>query len=673
MAGFSLFNTGSGTDAYDLSGALERQKANPGGGLTGNVPFQSRYHVDSSDATAGAAGAGAGAAASGTGGTTGATTGATRIAGQEIPSLISKLNPALGGGTSAKPAVKPSATNQPFQGYLMGGPSKTSTGVSDLMPGVRSVSMNPYDVAIRAEEAKRGGAIFKSDPTDILRFSKGEDETGQTGSYDIPQWLLDMAKPYANKVPFQPLVSGGPLGLGFTGMPGAVGDTTYRVGDKLFSSSHKTINENGNPDFQSTYFDPDSFVSYAYSPQFQQASKSGRWSLLNGTPYDVLDRTGKTLETKKFYGLEDEDNMDMIVAGLVGAGLGGMGLTAMNAGVGATGMSSYGGAAAGYGSTALPSSVTSGAAAVGGGAGAGAAGGFAGDSTAAGYGGLDAASTSTMGGGASVNGGNVLGSLGGATGVTEPVASAVGTGATTGSSGLTGGLSDLVTKLGGANLGTLKKAYTAYQLYNALTGGKGGGTTGSTMGNTNSNGFSMNDLFGLIGGGMDAYNQNKAADTMRQWLDSNQAKMEGFMNPNSPEYSALWERMSRKDAAAGRNSQYGPRTADFAAQVAQAKANNILNFTTGNSRAYSNALNQKASSFAGLNSALQNAFGHNNGGTNNLSSIIKLLSGMSGSGMSNEDFFNMIGDEGMPIDYGAGTADPTEEDVLDFMNRWGEL
>jgi hypothetical protein len=166
----------------------------------------------------------------------------------------------------------------------------------------------------------------------------------------------------------------------------------------------------------------------------------------------------------------------------------------------------------------------------------------------------------------------------------------------------------------------------------ALGGGGGGGGSsgGSMLGNFGNLG--VNDVLGALGGGLDWYNQSQAADKMLNWLNGNQSKMEGFMNPGNPEYNAMWDQMSRSDAAAGRNSQYGPRTSDFLAKVAQAKANNIMNFTTGTSRAYSNALNQNASAPTGFLQALQRT--GKGLGNPSLSQLFSGLGGLPGSAPS---------------------------------------
>lgn len=285
-------------------------------------------------------------------------------------------------------------------------------------------------------------------------------------------------------------------------------------------------------------------------------------------------------------------------------------------------------------------------------AGAGGAGGAAG-MTGAGFGdagmmyaGADAAAAGSLGGGASVLGG-----------------SALGTGAAAGAGGLSGLFgggnsfgSSILQKIGTSGLSSLLGG-----------GGSGGGATGGSAGGIG--GMDMRDLIGLLGGGVDAYQQGKAATEMKDWLLSQQAKMDGYMQPGSAEYTGMWDQMSRKDAAAGRNSQYGPRTSDFLANVAKEKASNTRQFTTGTSRAYADALDQYAGRYTGLSSAAQRAAG---GGGPTISSILSMLGGgagqAAGSMMSNQGIMDLITNSGgAPIDYGAGMADPTEADVWDYM------
>lgn len=230
-----------------------------------------------------------------------------------------------------------------------------------------------------------------------------------------------------------------------------------------------------------SYNTPTEFARFNDS-DLARAALQGKWSGLNGTQYDVIDaNTGKVIGQRTFEGLKDEDNMDLIVAGLVGAGLGGMALTAAG-GAGAAG-------AAGGGVTGL------------------------GDAGAM-YGGLDAASAASLGGGASVGGGAALGGSGalgaGAAGVSglgdagamyagldSTAAGALGGG---GNLGGIGGFSG-ATSAGGSGFMDLVKSGAS-----KLLGGAGGG------------GVSWTDFIGpamqLVGGAMTSNAAGDAADAM---------------------------------------------------------------------------------------------------------------------------------------------------------------
>jgi hypothetical protein len=115
----------------------------------------------------------------------------------------------------------------------------------------------------------------------------------------------------------------------------------------------------------------------------------------------------------------------------------------------------------------------------------------------------------------------------------------------------------------------------------------------------------LKDLLSLLGGGIDFAGQRKASSDMLDYLKSQQAKVDGLYAPGSNEYNTLWDQMSRKDAAAGRNSQYGPRSVDLASQIAKIKADNTVRMTTGIGSLYKNALDQEASAPAGLIAQLE--------------------------------------------------------------------
>lgn len=268
-----------------------------------------------------------------------------------------------------------------------------------------------------------------------------------------------------------------------------------------------------------------------------------------------------------------------------------------------------------------------------------------------------------------------------AMGMTPAAFSSLGQGGL-GAAGAAAGMTAGTAASGGIpnGLGSLGSALGNLLQGSGSNSGSGGGGLADLLGN--------NNFLSLLGGGLDAYKQNKAGDTMKSWLDAQQAKIDGLYAPGSPEYNQLWEEMSRKDAAAGRNSQYGPRSVDFAAKIATTKADQTQRFTTGVSKAYADALNQQASSPTGLLSALQrNGLLNNAGGS--LGSILKALSNgtpnnlgggitmspdggitangssptdLGGPAYSNDDIWNMINGGG----YGSPTPNLTQADLNDW-------
>ena len=166
----------------------------------------------------------------------------------------------------------------------------------------------------------------------------------------------------------------------------------------------------------------------------------------------------------------------------------------------------------------------------------------------------------------------------------------------------------------------LKVATTAL----GLTGGgnSGGCNSGGNSGGGNSGGGGTS-LLDIIGGGLDASRQGQASDRMLEWMNTRQKMVDDLYKPGSPEYNALWDEMSRKDAAAGRNSQYGPRSVDLAGRIAQIKADQNVRMTGALARPYSNALDQNASKYAGLQAALGKAL--ESGAINDMASLVKWL------------------------------------------------
>ena len=88
--------------------------------------------------------------------------------------------------------------------------------------------------------------------------------------------------------------------------------------------------------------------------------------------------------------------------------------------------------------------------------------------------------------------------------------------------------------------------------------------------------------------------------------DNYAAKIDNSYMPGSPEYEMMKQEMERKDAAAGRNSQYGQRGVELQAKIAQIKAQQRAQLmqTQSNSGTQQNALlNQGINNqYGGLNS-----------------------------------------------------------------------
>lgn len=94
----------------------------------------------------------------------------------------------------------------------------------------------------------------------------------------------------------------------------------------------------------------------------------------------------------------------------------------------------------------------------------------------------------------------------------------------------------------------------------------------------------------------DMYAKNKMAKEQANIYNQNRADIMNTYAPGSPEYNQLAQQMARKDAAAGRNSQYGARANDLAATIAKLRMNAIGGLQSGQ-----NALaNQRLSNQYGM-------------------------------------------------------------------------
>lgn len=115
------------------------------------------------------------------------------------------------------------------------------------------------------------------------------------------------------------------------------------------------------------------------------------------------------------------------------------------------------------------------------------------------------------------------------------------------------------------------------------TAGVGGGVTpyGATLGQDLAQGAGaggafdylkgpqgIQDLFSLGRQGLNAYQQYKQGAAARNYANS----ISGLFGPNSPYAQQMQETLARKDAAVGRNSQYGTRATQLAAALTEAQA-----------------------------------------------------------------------------------------------------
>lgn len=107
---------------------------------------------------------------------------------------------------------------------------------------------------------------------------------------------------------------------------------------------------------------------------------------------------------------------------------------------------------------------------------------------------------------------------------------------------------------------------------------------------------------GVLSGLAGMYTSNKTANAQQDRFNQVQQQINGTYAPGSPEYEALMQQLSRTDAAAGRNSQLGPRSVDLAAKIAQLKMN-AMSGTLGNQNTMFN------SSLGNRNQGLSGMFG----------------------------------------------------------------
>jgi hypothetical protein len=216
---------------------------------------------------------------------------------------------------------------------------------------------------------------------------------------------------------------------------------------------------------------------------------------------------------------------------------------------------------------------------------------------------MTAPAAGSLGGGLGLTAGTgALGTLG-TTGLAAGAGSLLGPNALSGTSTLANG-TILPAATTAATSSMLPSTGSMVKGLTSLLGGAGSGGSGGLGGG----------LGQILSGLVDADRQGKSSDKILEWLKSRTDITDNLYKPGTPEYNQLWNEMSRKDAAGGRNSQYGPRSVDLAAKIAQIKAAENTKMTTGIGQWMKGAYDQDASKYSGLLAGLGNASGGSGGG-----------------------------------------------------------
>ncbi|MDE3022486.1 MAG: hypothetical protein KGI54_11575 [Pseudomonadota bacterium] len=215
-----------------------------------------------------------------------------------------------------------------------------------------------------------------------------------------------------------------------------------------------------------------------------------------------------------------------------------------------------------------------------------------------------------------------LGTMGGAAGAAQPALATQGLGDLGSSSGWSNfdnaPLGSGVSGAGGANLATQSVA----DMSPAATVGQGGAITGfnqsnpnfGTLGAPSQDTASMWDkitgsmpsantaLMGgrLLAGMHDMQARQNVGDALKSRYNSLNAGINNMYAPGSPEALAMEQQLARKDAASGRNSQYGKRAVDLQAAIAAIKAHQTAALNTGQNDLLGNATAYQNSTLNGL-------------------------------------------------------------------------
>jgi hypothetical protein len=105
---------------------------------------------------------------------------------------------------------------------------------------------------------------------------------------------------------------------------------------------------------------------------------------------------------------------------------------------------------------------------------------------------------------------------------------------------------------------------------------------------------------GLAAGALGARAQAQRGQAQMDRFNQVNGQINNMYAPGSPEYNSLWQEMSRKDAAAGRNSQYGPRSVDLAGKIAGIKGNMLSSTLASQNTMFNSGLNNSTGTLGGM-------------------------------------------------------------------------
>jgi hypothetical protein len=110
--------------------------------------------------------------------------------------------------------------------------------------------------------------------------------------------------------------------------------------------------------------------------------------------------------------------------------------------------------------------------------------------------------------------------------------------------------------------------------WSTAMGGMSGPSTTSFLPKSEGLFGALGNMSGLqVGSSLyDMYQKNKVAGDLRDRYNQQESFLNSMYAPGSPEYNLMKQEMERKDAAAGRNSQYGTRLVDLNAKLAGIKS-----------------------------------------------------------------------------------------------------